>query len=301
MDEGSPDQSLPAVRFTDVRKAYGSVQALDGLSVQVETGNVTALLGPNGAGKTTLMEILTGIRVADAGTVEVLGLDPGRDRRRLSERLGVQVQEFNLQSTVQVREALAFFASLHGDPEDVDSLIARFGLAEKARARFPTLSGGQKRRLAIAKALIGRPELVILDEPTSGLDPQGQQFLRQETRRLRQEGRTVLLSTHDVEDAARLAEAVVIVDQGRVVASGSPGQIVQEHCHGWRAQVAQHPDPAWSTHPGVRVVDDVDASIVYAPDARTVRAVVGTAPIHDERAATLHDAYFLLTGSALRS
>lgn len=300
-DKRQSPASDPAVRFTDLSKRYGKVQALDGLSMEVRRGDVTALLGPNGAGKTTLMEILTGIRVADSGRVDVLGMNPERDRRSLAERLGVQVQEFNLQATVQVREALAFFASLHVDSEDVDVLLDRFGLAEKAKARFPTLSGGQKRRLAIAKALVGRPELVVLDEPTSGLDPQGQEFLRQETRRLRHEGRTVLLSTHDVEDAARLAEAVLIVDQGRIVATGSPTEIVRTHCHGWRAEVRITPLPEWSELPEVRAVEDAEGSVIYARNAEAVRALVDDDQIIAERPASLHDAYFLLTGTGLRS
>ncbi|HHU08644.1 MAG TPA: ABC transporter ATP-binding protein [Intrasporangiaceae bacterium] len=140
MNEHGTSESV--VEFDDVSKAYGQVKALNRLTLQVRAGRVTALLGPNGAGKTTLMEIMTGIRQADSGRVRVLGMDPARHRRQLAARLGVQVQEFNLQSTVRVREALTFFASLYNDPENVDELIDRFGLVAKADANFPTLSGG---------------------------------------------------------------------------------------------------------------------------------------------------------------
>lgn len=297
---GDPRSAAPAVILSDVHKKYGSVRALDGMSLTIQHGDVTALLGPNGAGKTTLMEIITGIRLPDSGSVDVLGADPGRDRIGLAARIGVQVQEFNLQSTVRVREALAFFATLHAEPEDVDELLERFGLVEKATARFPTLSGGQKRRLAIAKALVGRPELVVLDEPTSGLDPQGQEFLRRETRRLRQEGRTVLLSTHDVDDAARLAEAVIVVDRGRVVAAGAPRDIVQAHCRSVRVVVDAAPEPHW-TGPDITVSDDIGRTIIYANSVQQVQELVGDATILEHREPTLHDAYFHLTGTGLRS
>ncbi|HHU08645.1 MAG TPA: hypothetical protein GXZ60_01250 [Intrasporangiaceae bacterium] len=149
--------------------------------------------------------------------------------------------------------------------------------------------------------MVGRPEFVVLDEPTSGLDPQGQQFLRQETRRLRDEGRTVLLSTHDVEDAARLADDVVIIDHGHAVASGSPRALVHEHCRGWRAVVEGPPDPEWAQRSRVTLVDDGDRTVLYVPDADTVREMVPQVRILEERPATLHDAYFMLTGTTLRA
>lgn len=292
---------MDVITLDAVTKRYGKVAALDSLTLSVRAGTITALLGPNGAGKSTMLEIITGLRDRDSGAVDVLGADPGREQRRLAERIGVQVQEFNLQATVKVRESLAFFASLYRHPMDVDQLLAQFGLAEKENALFPSLSGGQKRRLAIAKALVGDPELVILDEPTSGLDPQGQEFLRKETQRLRRDGRTVLLSTHDVLDAETLADRVIIIDGGRVVAAGTPAEIVAERCGAWRAQVHGTVSSDVLVDPTLTVVEDDETTVVYGPDRDQVEASIDPAAVVSLRAPSLHDAYFMITGSALRS
>ncbi len=286
--------------FDEVRKTYKNTVALDGLTVTIRQGAVTALLGPNGAGKTTMLEILTGIRRADSGTVEVLSMDPGRQRTELASSIGVQVQEFCLQPTVNLEEALRFFASLYTDPEDVDSLIRRFGLEGKRKARFPSLSGGQKRRVAIAKALVGNPELVILDEPTSGLDPQGQDFLRRETRNMVRSGRTVLLSTHDVGDAEELADEVVVIDSGRVVAQGSPADLIWQHCLGWRVECALEEGEEPLALSNVKSSVEEGFVVYFAENREVLRGVLEERRIISERRPTLRDAYFMLTGSALR-
>ncbi|WP_116112131.1 ABC transporter ATP-binding protein [Austwickia chelonae] len=291
----------PAACFRGVTKCYSATKALDGLDLVIPAGSIVALLGPNGAGKSTMLEILTGLRLRDAGEVEVLGLDPGRDRRRLAERLGVQVQEFNLQPTVRVEESLRFFASLYRKPLDVDYLLRKFGLEEKRKSPFPTLSGGQKRRLAIARALVGNPELVVLDEPTSGLDPQGQEFLRRETRALAREGRTVLLSTHDVADAQLLADTVIVIDAGRAVAAGAPRQIIAEQCQGWRVEITGSIPAGMADGREHRIVEEGEVTVVYGPDRASVTAGLQGVQVLSEREPTLQDAYFLLTGASLRA
>jgi ABC-2 type transport system ATP-binding protein len=200
-----------AVAVEDLVKSYGGRRAVDGVT-----------LGPNGAGKTTTMEILEGYRAADAGSVRVLGLDPQRDGARLRPRLGVMLQEAGLYRTITPREALRLFASYYAAPADPDALLALVGLADAAGTRYRRLSGGQKQRLALALALVGRPELLFLDEPTAGMDPQARVSTWELIRQLKAAGVTVLLTTHYLEEAERLADRVAIIDQGRLVALGSP-------------------------------------------------------------------------------
>jgi ABC-2 type transport system ATP-binding protein len=211
-----------AVAVEDLVKSYGGRRAVDGVTFAVARGETFALLGPNGAGKTTTMEILEGYRAADAGSVRVLGLDPQRDGARLRPRLGVMLQEAGLYRTITPREALRLFASYYAAPADPDALLALVGLADAAGTRYRRLSGGQKQRLALALALVGRPELLFLDEPTAGMDPQARVSTWELIRQLKAAGVTVLLTTHYLEEAERLADRVAIIDQGRLVALGSP-------------------------------------------------------------------------------
>jgi len=211
-----------AVAVEDLVKSYGGRRAVDGVTFAVARGETFALLGPNGAGKTTTMEILEGYRAADAGSVRVLGLDPQRDGARLRPRLGVMLQEAGLYRTITPREALRLFASYYAVPADPDALLALVGLAEAAGVRYRRLSGGQKQRLALALALVGRPELLFLDEPTAGMDPQARVSTWELIRQLKAAGVTVLLTTHYLEEAERLADRVAIIDDGRLVALGSP-------------------------------------------------------------------------------
>ncbi len=291
-----------AVEALELHKAYSTTHALDGLSLTIRRGTVTALLGPNGAGKTTFMETICGMRAPDSGSVRVLGFDPVRHRRDLALVLGVQVQEFSLQATVKAGEALAFFASLYPDPMPVDEALRRFGLVKKADVRFPRLSGGQKRRLGIARALIGNPSVVVLDEPTAGLDPQGQEFLRDEIRRLRSEGRTVVLSTHDVDDAEELADEIAIIDRGTVIAQGT-AQSVRSRSGYRHRLLLRTPNPRQLADylaplPTVPRVDSVVA-FTDTPDELRLQ-VEGRAEVLDERPASLEDVFLLLTGRELR-
>ena len=217
-----PAPSDPVVAVTDLVVRYGATTAVDGLTLAVQRGAVTAVLGPNGAGKTTTLEVCEGYRRPDAGQVRVLGLDPQRDGRALRPRVGVMLQSGGVYPALRTREMLRHLAALHAQPHDPEELLERLGLAAAAATPFRRLSGGQQRRLALALAVVGRPQLVFLDEPTAGLDPQARHAAWDLVRDLRRDGVTVVLSTHHLDEAERLADTVVVVDRGRVIATGSP-------------------------------------------------------------------------------
>jgi ABC-2 type transport system ATP-binding protein len=228
---GSSHMSSPlVVEISAIRKAYGSVLAVDDVSFSVQEGEIFGLIGPNGAGKTTTMECAEGFRVPDRGTITVLGLDPFRDARRLQNRIGVQLQEAQLQKRIKVREAVSLWASLYEKPLRGDRLLEQLGLADKKNAWFMTLSGGQKQRLFIALALINDPELVFLDELTTGLDPQARRAIWDLVRGIRERGKTVFLTTHLMEEAERLCDRVAIIDHGRIVDIDTPSGLVARHC-----------------------------------------------------------------------
>ncbi len=207
-------------------KRYGATLAVDGASLAVAPGEIVGLLGQNGAGKTTLLECLLGLRTADAGEVTLAGLDLRMQPRAALRVVGAQLQPSALQDKITPREALRFHAALHGVAADVAALLARFGLAEKADARFDTLSTGQRQRLALALALVHRPALLVLDEPTTGLDPQTRRALHQILRDHRAGGGGVLLSTHDLAEAERLCDRVAILHRGRIVADAAPAALL---------------------------------------------------------------------------
>ena len=214
-----------AIEVSELRKSYGPVEAVRGLSFEVEQGEVFGLLGPNGAGKTTTVEILEGYRQRSAGEVRVLGRDPEERDRRLQERVGIVLQSCGFYPRVTVQEALSHFAKAYPAPRDPDETIALVGLEEKADARTKDLSGGQRRRLDLALALIGDPELVFLDEPTTGFDPAARRTAWGVVRRLKELGKTVLLTTHYLDEAQELSDRVAIVKDGRIVAEGPPDQL----------------------------------------------------------------------------
>jgi ABC-2 type transport system ATP-binding protein len=220
----------PVIRVASVRKTYGRTVAVDDVSFDVQSGEIFGLIGPNGAGKTTTMECVDGLRTPDRGLISVLGLDPRRHVYALQERIGVQLQEAQLQKRIKVREAVSLWSSLYRNPVDGDRLIEQLGLGDKRNAWFMTLSGGQKQRLFIALALINDPELVFLDELTTGLDPQARRAIWDLVRGIRQRGKTVFLTTHLMEEAERLCDRVAIIDHGRIVDIGTPAELVQRHC-----------------------------------------------------------------------
>jgi ABC-2 type transport system ATP-binding protein len=204
--------------------------AVDEVSFEVQSGEIFGLIGPNGAGKTTTMECVEGLRTPDRGAISVFGLDPRRHATTLQERIGVQLQEAQLQKRIKVREAVSFWASLYRTPVNGDRLIEQLGLTDKRNAWFMTLSGGQKQRLFIGLALINDPELVFLDELTTGLDPQARRAIWDLVRSIRARGKTVFLTTHLMEEAERLCDRVAIIDHGRIIDIGSPAELVRRHC-----------------------------------------------------------------------
>jgi ABC-2 type transport system ATP-binding protein len=223
--------SSPAISVSSLRKTYGRQVAVDDVSLEVEPGEIFGLVGPNGAGKTTTMECVEGIRKRDGGTISVLGLDPVRDVYALQERIGVQLQQAQLQKRIKVREAVHLWASLYRKrSRDADQLLDQLGLTEKRDAWFMTLSGGQKQRLFIALALVNDPDVVFLDELTTGLDPQARRAIWELVRDIRAKGRTVFLTTHLMEEAERLCDRVAIIERGRLVDIGAPAALVDRHC-----------------------------------------------------------------------
>jgi ABC-2 type transport system ATP-binding protein len=217
----------PVVQVSGFRKTYGSTVAVDEVSFEVRDGEIFGLIGPNGAGKTTTLECVEGLRRPDRGSISVLGLDPFRDVYKLQPRIGVQLQQAQLQKRITVSEAVHLWAALYGKPTaDGDRLLEQLGLAEKRNAWFMTLSGGQKQRLFIALALINDPELVFLDELTTGLDPQARRAIWDLIRGIRARGKTVFLTTHLMEEAERLCDRVAIVDHGRIIREGSPRELI---------------------------------------------------------------------------
>jgi ABC-2 type transport system ATP-binding protein len=218
------------IEVSGLRKRYGATVAVDDVSIEVRDGEIFGLIGPNGAGKTTTMECIEGVRAPDAGRISVLGLDPVRDAYALQQRVGVQLQEAQLQKRLKVREAVALWASLYKTRVDGDGLLDQLGLAEKRNAWFMTLSGGQKQRLFIALALINDPEVVFLDELTTGLDPQARRAIWELVRGIRARGKTVFLTTHLMEEAERLCDRVAIIDHGRIVDIDTPAGLVRRHC-----------------------------------------------------------------------
>jgi ABC-2 type transport system ATP-binding protein len=221
----------PVIQVSGCRKTYGSTVAVDEVSFDVNDGEIFGLIGPNGAGKTTTMECVEGLRTPDRGTISVLGLNPVRDVYKLQERIGVQLQQAQLQKRIKVWEAVDLWASLYRKKTiDGDRLLDQLGLADKRNAWFMTLSGGQKQRLFIALALINDPDVVFLDELTTGLDPQSRRTIWELVRGIRERGKTVFLTTHLMEEAERLCDRVAIIDHGRIVDIDTPGRLVARHC-----------------------------------------------------------------------
>jgi ABC-2 type transport system ATP-binding protein len=244
------------IHVTGIRKTYGRTVAVDEISFDVQSGEIFGLIGPNGAGKTTTMECVEGLRTPDRGAISVLGLDPTRQVYALQQRIGVQLQEAQLQKRIKVREAVDLWASLYKRKLDGDRLLEQLGLSDKRSAWFMTLSGGQKQRLFIALALINDPELVFLDELTTGLDPQARRAIWDLVRGMRERGKTVFLTTHLMEEAERLCDRVAIIDHGRIVDIGAPDELVRRHCPE-RSVIVAVEDPRAPEH--VRTIPQVDS------------------------------------------
>ncbi len=216
----------PALEISGLVKRYGSRAVVDGIDLVARQGQVTAVLGPNGAGKTTTIECCEGLREPDAGTVRVLGLDPLADARALRPRVGVMLQDGGLPTAIKAREMLAHVATMYADPRDIGELSERLGVDSFAGTTVRRLSGGQRQRLALAAAVVGKPDLVFLDEPSAGMDPQSRHAVWDLVRELRDDGVAVVLTTHLMDEAEDLADHVVVIDHGRVIASGTVASLV---------------------------------------------------------------------------
>ena len=302
---------MPVVEVRELRKAYGPIVAVDGISFSVAENEVFGLVGPNGAGKTTTIECLEGLRNRDAGEVSVLGLDPGDAGADLRRRIGVQLQESSLFDRIRVQEALDLFASFYPQSIDWRPLVAQLGLGERLKAPFVKLSGGQKQRLFIALALVNDPELVFLDELSTGLDPQARRTMWDLVRSLRDKGKTVFLSTHFMEEAERLCDRVAIMDHGKIVALDTPENLIGglgvETRVVFTTEDTIDPRQLESVASVSRVEASGDRVIVHGQGDRLVSEVVRAVEdrgwrFRDLRSEqpTLDDVFLALTGRALR-
>lgn len=229
--------TTPAIRATDVTKRYGSLTAVDGVSLEVHPGEIFGIIGPNGAGKTTFMECLEGLRRPTSGTIDVLGEDPSHPTKRWRERIGVQLQTAALPPKITVNEAMALFASLYSDPADTGQLLEELGIATKGRSYVDKLSGGQRQRVFIALALVGKPDVVFLDELTTALDPQARLAMWDVVRSIRQGGATVVMTTHYMEEAEALCDRVAVIDAGRLIALDTVPGLIASVTKGTKVQL----------------------------------------------------------------
>jgi len=306
-------ETPPAVRVEGLRKSYGSTRAVDGISFLVARGEIFGIVGPNGAGKTTTIECLEGLRVPDGGVIRVLGLDPQAEGAALRERIGAQLQQSALPARMRAGEALALFGSFYARPLAPRQLLEDMGLADRSRVAYAELSGGQKQRLAIALALVGDPELVFFDELTSGLDPQARHATWDLVRGVRERGRTVVLTTHFMEEAERLCDRVMIIDHGLVVALDTPAALIRGL--GAEQRVTFSSDrledgvlAALRALPEVRRVDRRDGRVrVYGESDRFLTPVLGlleasSVAFHDLRTEQpdLEAVFLALTGREMR-
>jgi len=302
--------SASVVQVSAIRKTYGSTVAVDEVSFDVREGEIFGLIGPNGAGKTTTMECVEGLRSPDRGEISVLGLNPVRDVYALQDRIGVQLQEAQLQKRIQVREAVGLWASLYRRPVDGDRLLEQLGLSEKRQAWFMTLSGGQKQRLFIALALINDPEVVFLDELTTGLDPQARRAIWELVRGIRARGKTVLLTTHLMEEAERLCDRVAIIDRGRIIDIGTPDELIRRHAPTQTVLVATDDPRAedrFRTMPEVQSIAAQDGRFTIRGQGDLVTSVIDCISEHRMRVtdfrterSTLEDVFLTVTGHSMR-
>jgi ABC-2 type transport system ATP-binding protein len=279
---------MPAVSVQELRKTYGSHEAVRGIDFRIEAGEVFGLLGPNGAGKTTTVEILEGYRTRDGGTVEVLGQDPQRAGRDWRDRIGVVLQSSAMYPNLSVIESLELFAGYYRDPLDVDQVVGLVGLEEKRSDRVRTLSGGQTRRLDLGLGLIGNPEVLFLDEPTTGFDPAARRAAWEVIRSLRSLGKTILLTTHYLDEAESLADRVAVLREGRIAAIGRPEDLTGSAPATEIRYRSNGEDVVVSTHEPTRVLHELTAKAL---------AEGGELENLSVRRPTLEETYLALTGS----
>ena len=299
------------VKVSDLRKTYGAATALDGVSFEVFEGEIFGVVGPNGAGKTTAIECLEGLRTPDSGFIELFGLDSRQHGYALRQRIGVQLQESMLQPRLRVWEALDLFTSLYRNAVDWESLLERLGLSEKRNTAFASLSGGQKQRLFIALALVNDPELLFLDELTTGLDPQARRSMWDLLHDIRGRGKTIMLSTHSMEEAQSLCDRVAILDHGRIVALDSPRNLIRLHGGDSRISFVVEPGSevgGINAVPGVRRIESKGGQLtVYGWGDGVAGEVVNALVSNGVRFSdlrtdngTLEDVFLTLTGREIR-
>ncbi len=303
-----------AISVQGLTKSYGDFQAVRGIDFEVEEDEVFGLLGPNGAGKTTTVEILEGLRERTGGKVSVLGFDPGVEVRSLKDNIGVCLQATNLQEKITLKEALTLFGAFYSRNTDPDKLLQRLQLWDKRNAQYSQLSGGQKQRLALALAMINDPQLVFLDEPTTGLDPQVRLEIHNLIEEMRAGNKTILLTTHYIEEAERLCDRVAIVDAGKIIAIGTPVELIEKTIGASHIELTCcQPLPAEGIPAGieaqkVQLSEDRKHLSVYA--ARPARTIVDLVKWVDQlgieledfhlKRPTLEDVFIELTGKKLR-
>ena len=298
------------IQVEHLTKTYGSTTAVKNLSFSVQRGEIFGIVGPNGAGKTTTMECLAGLRRADSGRLSVLGLDPARQERELRKRIGVQLQQAALPEDLKVWEALDLFAAIYHRPDGWQKLMETWGLEEKRNARFATLSGGQKQRLFIALSLVNDPELVFLDEITTGLDPQARRGTWDLIDKLREQGKTVVLVTHYMDEAERLCDRVAIIDHGSLAALDTPQGLIQNLHAETRIifSAGKQETYSWLENvPGVSAVGRQNGSVVVTGGgpvlARVASALAERGIVPSDlrsQQATLEDVFLALTGKEIR-
>jgi ABC-2 type transport system ATP-binding protein len=301
----------PVIQVSGVRKTYGPTVAVDEVSFEVNDGEIFGLIGPNGAGKTTTMECIEGLRTPDRGSISVLGLDPFRQVYKLQDRIGVQLQQAQLQKRIKVWEAVDLWASLYRkNAVDGERLLEQLGLTDKRNAWFMNLSGGQKQRLFIALALINDPEVVFLDELTTGLDPQSRRAIWDLVRGIRERGKTVFLTTHLMEEAERLCDQVAIIEHGRIIDMDSPDKLVNRHCPE-RTVILTTNDPVAEERlraiPGVEAVNRTDFRFTIRGRGDLVSEVIHCLSENRIRVTefrtilpNLEDVFLKLTGHSIR-
>jgi lipooligosaccharide transport system ATP-binding protein len=302
--EGAAVSATPVIEVAGLEKHYGDVHAVRGVSFSILPGTCVGLLGPNGAGKTTTMRMIMGLARPSAGSLKLFGERPEALGRTLRERIGLVPQEDNLDPDITVQENLEVYGRYFGIPaaavaERVPKLLAFMQLSERAGAKVMQLSGGMKRRLVIARSLIANPSLVVLDEPTTGLDPQARVLIWRRLLDLKREGKTLLLTTHYMEEAQRLCDRIVIIDHGKVLDEGSPPQLIDRHVRGHVIEVAK-PLPAGFDEDGLERNDIGDAVLYYASDPMDVRRRLPPQATYSQRASNLEDVFLRLTGHSLR-
>ena len=304
---------MAAIEVANLVKTYGVLRAVDGISFDVQSGEVFGMLGPNGAGKSTTTELIEGLRQPDGGTIHVLGIDVVQQPARIKQHIGIQLQTTPLFKKLTVRELLTLFASFFATSLPVDALMALVNLEAKANTRSKDLSGGQQQRLAVALALVNDPEIIFLDEPTTGLDPQARRSMWDVIADLQRRGKTIFMTMHSMEEAERLCDRVAIVDHGKIIALDPPGTLIRKHFNAVALEFAMNgwlPAQELAALPFVQSIRTENGTTMLYSDgvSRTMQALMALAEARQTelkgfgmRMATLEDVFLKLTGRRIRA